>query len=127
MPYLRRRKGLGDWFTPTCDASDPSGNCVPHWYCYVPFMATPDCLQSFGQGVKQIVSAPASAVGTAIGSSVSGATSGLVQGIVDSTVGSNDGSSPGFSIPWGTVALVAVVAVLAIGAVGGGSPRRYGR
>jgi len=52
------RMGLGDWFEPNCDTpgSVPGqAACgVPHWYCYVPGMATPDCLASLSEGLTEI-------------------------------------------------------------------------
>lgn len=67
--------GLGDWFEPTCQIGDP--DCVPHWYCYVPGMATSDCLASLGVGVQTI----AGGAGQVAGGVVNSAVTGTVQGI----------------------------------------------
>lgn len=66
--------GLGDWFEPDCVPGTP--NCVPHWYCYIPGAATPDCLASLQQGINTI----AGAVGTTAGGAVNSAVTGAVQG-----------------------------------------------
>lgn len=65
------RGGMGDWFTPDCTPG--TADCVPHWYCYIPGMATPDCLQSLQVGLEQIGSDVGSAVGGVVGATVSGA------------------------------------------------------
>ena len=69
-------RGMGDWFDPNCDTpgSVPGqAACgVPHWYCYIPGMATPDCLASLGNGLTQI----GSAVGTAAAGTVNAAGQG---------------------------------------------------
>lgn len=63
-------RGLGDWFTPNCDTpgSVPGqAACgVPHWYCYIPGMATPDCLASLGEGMTEL----GTGIGTAVGGTV---------------------------------------------------------
>jgi len=113
---IRRKRGFGDWFDPSCEPGTPG--CVPHAYCYVPFMATPDCLASFGEGVKEIAGGAGSAVGGVVGSAVSGVVSGVV--------GDGSGSGAG-SFPWVPVVAIAGLAVFALVAFSGGSPRRYGR
>jgi len=81
------RMGLGDWFEPNCDTpgSVPGqAACgVPHWYCYLPGVATPDCLASLGQGLTEIGSDVGGAVsGTvnAAGQGAGGVLSGLFSG-----------------------------------------------
>ena len=76
-----RLRGIGDWSDPSCEPGSPG--CVPHWYCYVPLMATPDCLASFGQGVKEIGGAVGSTVGSTVGSAIGGAVQGVVGGVLD--------------------------------------------
>ena len=69
---------LGDWTAPDCTPGAP--DCVPHWYCYIPFMATPDCLASFAQGTKQIVSGTVGAATGTIAAAAGGAAAGAVEG-----------------------------------------------
>lgn len=69
-------KGLGDWFEPSCTAGVDNPDCVPHWYCYIPLMATPDCVQSFAAGVKEIASEAGTAVTTTAGAVIEGAAQG---------------------------------------------------
>ena len=80
---------LGDWFDPSCTPG--TAGCVPHWYCYIPLMATPDCVQSFGVGVSEIASDIASPiVGTAtaaVGGAASGLASGVATGLGSSVLG----------------------------------------
>lgn len=71
--------GLGDWADPGCEPG--TEGCVPHWYCYIPFMATPDCLKSFGEGVKEIASGAAGAVVGAAGEVASGVGEGVGAGV----------------------------------------------
>lgn len=75
MAY-RSRRGVGDWFEPSCPPGSPG--CVPHAYCYVPGMVTPDCIASFGQGVKEIAGAAGQAAGGVLGSAVKGVVSGTL-------------------------------------------------
>jgi hypothetical protein len=77
-------RGLGDWFAPDCTPG--SAGCVPHWYCYLPLMATPDCLASFESGVEEgasdIVAPVAGTVSAAVGGAASGAAAGLSSGLL---------------------------------------------
>jgi hypothetical protein len=74
-------RGLGDWFEPDCTPGTP--NCVPHWYCYIPGAATPDCLLSLQQGFNTIGSAAGQTVGGVVNSTVTG----VVQGAAGDTTG----------------------------------------
>ena len=105
------------------DASCPPGSpgCVPHWYCYIPLMATPDCLASFTQGVKEMGTAVGSAAGGVAAAAVSGTVAGVAQGIEDTLL---PGSS---STNWALYLGLAAAAAFALVALGGGSARRYGR
>lgn len=69
---------LGDFADPSCTPG--SEGCVPHWYCYIPLMATPDCLASFAAGTKALTKdVTSAAVGTAT-AAAGGAVAGVVQG-----------------------------------------------
>ena len=137
MAY-RSKRGMGDITTDVAtasiaaadaattpgffDASCPPGSagCVPHWYCYIPFMATPDCLASFSEGVKEGATYAGSAVGSVAASAVSGAVGGVTQGITDTLL-------PGSGTNWALYIGLAAAAAFALVALGGGSARRYGR
>lgn len=71
-------RGMGDFSTPSCQPGTPG--CVPHWYCYIPFMATPDCLASFAQGTKELTTDVTSAATGTVAAAASGAVAGAVQG-----------------------------------------------
>lgn len=80
-------RGLGDWFTPNCDtAGSVPGQAacgVPHWYCYIPGMATPDCLASLGEGLTEIGGGVGAAVGgtvNAVGQGAGATLAGMFQG-----------------------------------------------
>lgn len=137
---IRFKRGMGDVLntdlvvgatTAATDASTPgffdsscppgSPGCVPHWYCYIPFMATPDCLASFSQGVKEGATAVGSAAGSVAASAVSGTVAGVAQGIEDTLL---PGSS---STNWALYLGLAGIAAFALIVFGGGSSRRYGR
>src|ERR1019366_6767308 len=103
------------------DASCPPGSpgCVPHWYCYIPFMATPDCLASFTEGVKEMGTAVGSAAGGVAAAAVSGTVGGVAQGIEETLF-------PGSSTTnWALYLGLAAAAAFALVAFGGGSARRY--
>lgn len=85
--------------TATSDCDPNSQVC--HWYCYIPFMATSDCLASFNAGTKTIASSAGSAVGGAINAAATGATKGLA----DSLLG-GDPNSPGLSMSTGLMLAV---------------------
>jgi len=80
---MLQRPSLGDWADPSCTPGEPG--CVPHWYCYIPFMATPDCLASFAEGTKEIVSGGASAAGGVVGATAKGVASGVVDAATTSS------------------------------------------
>ena len=110
------------------DASCPPGSpgCVPHWYCYIPGMVTPDCVASLAQGVKEAAGAVGTTVGETVGSAVAGTTQGIVQGILNPQgVGPN--GAPTSSTNWALYVGLAAAAAFALMAFGGGSARRYGR
>lgn len=77
---VRRNRGVGDWFAPDCQPG--TADCVPHWYCYVPGAATPDCLASLGVGLNQIGQAVGSTVGTTAGAVSSGVLAGAGSGLI---------------------------------------------
>lgn len=95
--------GMGDWFPPNCDTpgSVPGQPAcgVPHWYCYIPGMATPDCLASLQEGMQEIGGSVGSAVGGMVNAVGSGAGSALAGSLTSS------GS--------GTLILVGIAAVIA--------------
>lgn len=99
-----RRRGVGDWFSPDCDPGSPG--CVPHLYCYIPGMATPDCLASLSQGLQTI----GSDVGSAVGGTAAAAASGVVSGATSavSTAGT-DLSTPLIWLGIGGAALLLLV------------------
>jgi len=78
MMSLGALRGMGDWFDPDCTPG--TAGCVPHWYCYIPLMATPDCVQSFGQGVQELASDVVSPVAGTASAAVTGAVSGVASG-----------------------------------------------
>ena len=83
------RLGMGDWFDASCEPGTPG--CVPHWYCYIPMMATPDCLQSFAAGTEAIVSGTAQTVGGVVGATAKGVATGALDAATGGTVLSNVG------------------------------------
>ena len=112
------RPSLGDWFDPSCTPGAPG--CVPHWYCYIPGMATTDCLQSFAEGLKQAGTAIGQTVGGVVGSTAGGVIQGTVQGVTQPE--GSDSPTPLPSLPSvGLLALVGAgaVAVLLLARGGG--------
>lgn len=111
LPQMRRAsqfRGLGDWSEPACPPGTPG--CVPHWYCYVPFMATPDCWQSFVQGVSAGSSAIGEGAGEVVGGVVSGAVTGAGGGLatgIGSGIGAGTGTTGGGMS--GTIITVALI------------------
>lgn len=67
--------GVGDWFDPSCTPGQKG--CVPHWYCYIPAMATPDCWSSFQTGLTEIAAIPGQAVTQSVGAAVKGVACGV--------------------------------------------------
>jgi hypothetical protein len=120
---MYRRSGMRDWFDPSCTpGTDP--NCVPHWYCYVPFMATPDCRASFGEGLRQIASGVTSTVAGTAGTIAGGIAAGVGQGVCSSILGSGQFGQMVCGSPT-TAALIGIggIAVLAL-LFSGGRRRR---
>lgn len=74
------------------DCTPGTSGCVPHWYCYIPFMATPDCLASFKEGTSEVASAGASAVTGTVAAAASGVASGVASGIADGFNNANSGN-----------------------------------
>lgn len=102
--------GMGDWFQPTCTPGTP--DCVPHWYCYIPGAATPDCLASLGQGVSQITQGAASAAGNVVGSVAGGVASGTCLATLgNSSLAQSICGSP---VQWALVGLAVVVGFFVI-------------
>lgn len=89
MMLQSQMRGLGDWADPSCEPG--TAGCVPHWYCYIPLMATPDCLQSFAAGTEAIVSGTASTVGGVVGATAKGVASGALDAVTGGTALSNTG------------------------------------
>lgn len=95
--------------TPDADCTPGTAGCVPHWYCYIPFMATPDCLASFQEGTKELASAGATAATGTVVAAVGGAASGVSEGVAaginkgfaDSVVGGGLGLSSGLLLAVG--------------------------
>lgn len=85
------RIGLGDWFAPDCQPG--SAGCVPHWYCYVPGMATPDCLASLTTGLEVI----GSDVGAAVGGTAAAVGSGVVSAVGSTATGAASSFASGLS------------------------------
>lgn len=69
-------RGLADWSSPDCVPG--SYGCVPHWYCYIPGAATPDCLASLVAGAKEIGGDIGNAAGGIVNSTVTGAIGGAL-------------------------------------------------
>lgn len=69
---------LGDFSAPDCPPG--SAGCVPHWYCYIPLMATPDCIASFAAGTKALTTDVTSAAVGTVAAAAGGAAAGAVQG-----------------------------------------------
>jgi hypothetical protein len=69
------RSGVGDFSDPSCPPGQKG--CVPHWYCYIPGMATPDCWASFQTGLTEIAAAPGQLVTQTIQSAVKGVACGI--------------------------------------------------
>jgi len=69
---------LGDFTAPDCTPG--TAGCVPHWYCYIPLMATPDCLASFAAGTKALTQDVTSAAVGTVTAAASGAAAGAVAG-----------------------------------------------
>lgn len=95
-----------DLASSTATADCNSSQQVCHWYCYIPFMATPDCLQSFQAGTAQIAQGATSAATGTVTSFVGGIASGIGAGL-------NPGGSAQTSSILGTV-IVASAAVFAV-------------
>lgn len=89
--------------TPDCDPTQQ----VCHWYCYIPFMATPDCLASFNAGTTAIATGAGQTVGTAAGAVITGASAGLAQGLL------NPGGTPGAPMSMTTILMFAAVGGIA--------------
>jgi hypothetical protein len=79
------RRGVGDFSDPACTPGEKG--CVPHWYCYIPGMATPDCLQSFVTGTGELAQTVGSTVGRATAAAATGATGGLFSGLLNPNAG----------------------------------------
>lgn len=73
------RRGMGDFTTPDCTPGLPG--CVPHWYCYIPGAATPDCLASLVTGTGELATAAGSTVGQIAGNVATGAVGGVLAGL----------------------------------------------
>jgi len=115
---MRRLTGFGDWFDPSCQPGTPG--CVPHWYCYVPGMATPDCWASFVQGTQEL----GQAAGTAVSAPVTAAVGGIFQGLVNPGAG-NPGCDPSaFWCNYGSLAIMAGIGIFAVAALSGKRGRR---
>ncbi len=76
---------MGDWSSPDCVPG--SYGCVPHWYCYIPGAATPDCLASLVAGAKE--------VGGDIGNAAGGIVNSTVTGAIGGALGADTFAEPG--------------------------------
>lgn len=74
------RRGMADFTTPDCTPGVPG--CVPHWYCYVPGAATPDCIASLVTGTGELATAAGATVGQIAGNVATGAVGGLIGGFL---------------------------------------------
>jgi len=73
------RNGLADFTAPDCPPGQPG--CVPHWYCYIPGAATPDCLASLVTGTGELATSAGSTVGQIASNAATGAVGGILSGI----------------------------------------------
>lgn len=97
----RVRRGVGDWFSPSCAPGSPG--CVPHWYCYIPGMATSDCWASFVQGTSEI----GQATGTAASAPVTAAVGGFVKGLFNPGALDQGCDPSAFWCNYGSIVLIA--------------------
>lgn len=104
-PPLTASDLAGSTATPDCDPNSQ----VCHWYCYIPFMATSDCLASFDAGAGTI----ASGAGQAVGGAVNAVATNAVKGFADALLGNspNNPNSPGMSMT--TILMFAAVGGIA--------------
>src|SRR6185437_7230910 len=99
--------------TPTADCDPTSQVC--HWYCYIPFMATSDCLASFNTGTRDLASAATHEVGAATAAVATGAAAGFAKGLTDSPGNPDNPKAPGLSFTTGLMfAAVGGIAALAL-------------
>ena len=111
VPYNPNETGSA---ADTTSGSNPgctpgTANCVPHWYCYIPLMATPDCLASFAEGTGELAQAGGQAVGATVSKTVQGAVTGVAQGLANPN--NNNPSAPG--LPFSTGLMLAAIGGIA--------------
>lgn len=116
----KRRRGVGDFTAPSCTPGEKG--CVPHWYCYIPGMATPDCWKSFVTGTGELVSGAGEAVGTVARATVENAVSGFFQGALPSAP-----SSGGGQVNWALWIGLGLAGVFMVMTLAQPGARRYGR
>lgn len=91
-----------DLASSTATADCDSTQQVCHWYCYIPFMATSDCLTSFQAGTKQATSDVAGAATSVVVAAGSGVASGIAQGVANAFTGnSNNNNNNGLPLSAG--------------------------
>ena len=116
MPRVRRNpRGVGDWFAPP-DCPPGSPGCVPHWYCYIPGMATSDCFASFVQGTSEL----GQAAGTAVAAPVAAAVGGLFKGLFNPGAGQQGCDPTAFWCNYGSAVLIGGGLLALILIMGGG-------